>query len=126
MEREYNYEMWFAINDVQIPDPSSFSGAASDLDTLGTRSTTGELHRNKVATKHHMKLSWNGIEWDMIRHIGGLLSQGDRFRFTYIDAIEGIQTITAYCGDREWEAIMCTDKFGDKWLGTLSVSIIEI
>lgn len=126
MDREYKYEMGFAINDVLIPDPSSFSGASSDLDTLGTRSTTGELHRNKVATKHHMKLSWNGLEWDMIRYIGDLLAQGDRFRFTYVDALDGLQTIVAYCGDREWEALFCADTYDSKWLGTLSVSVIEI
>ena len=126
MERQYNYDMGFTINGVAIPNPSSFTGAASDLDTLGKRSATGELHRNKVTTKYHTKLEWSNIQWEMIRYIGSLLDQGDRFRFTYIDAIKGQQTIVAYCGDREWQAARCSDMESRNWIGTLKVSIIEI
>lgn len=126
MERRYNYDMGFAINGIGLPNPSSFTGAASDLDTLGKRSATGELRRNKVATKYHTKLEWSNIQWDMIRYIGELLGQGDRFKFTYIDAIKGQQTIVAYCGDREWQATLCNDVESRNWIGTLKVSIIEI
>lgn len=126
MERQYNYDMGFTINGVALPDPSTFSGAASDLDTLGVRDSTGDLRRNKVATKYHSKLEWKNITWDMIRYIGEQMGKGDRFSWGYIDAIAGAQTIVAYCGDREWEATDCSDIEQRKWIGTLKVSVIEI
>lgn len=124
--RTYNYEMGFEINGTPIPDPSSFSGAVSDLDTLGERDATGTLRRNKIATKYHAKLEWQNIQWDMLRYIGNLLGQGDRFQFRYIDPIGGQQEITAYCGDREWEAVLCASRDERDWIGTLRVSVIEI
>lgn len=126
MQRRYTYSMGFEIDGVLIPDPSSFSGAASDLDTLGERDATGTLRRNKVATKYHSKIEWKNIEWEMLRFIGQLLRNGDRFRFRYVDPIGGYQEITAYCGDREWEAAMCNKSDEREWIGTLRVSIIEI
>lgn len=126
IQRTYNYEMGFEINEAPIPDPSSFSGAVSDLDTLGERDATGTLRRNKIATKYHSKLEWQNIQWDMLRYIGNLLGQGDRFQFRYIDPIGGQQEITAYCGDREWEAVLCASRDERDWIGTLRVSVIEI
>lgn len=126
MERYYRYEMGFMINDTPIPDPSSFTGAASDLDTLGERDSYGDIRRNKIATKYHSKLEWKNIDWEMAGEIGHLLADGDRFNFTYIDPIDGEQEIIAYCGDREWEAVRCANSESRKWLCTLKVSIIEI
>lgn len=126
MQREYNFDMGFRVNGVAIPDPSSFTGASSDLDTLGERDSTGTLRRNKVATKLHTKLEWKAIEWEMLRFIGEQIGQSDRFRFGYIDPIAGQTEITAYCGDRNWSAVLATNKVSDKWLADLSVSIIEI
>lgn len=126
MERYYKYDMGFRVNGDPIPDPSSFSGAVSDLDTLGERDSTGALRRNKIATKYHNKLEWRNIDWEMAGEIGRMLASGDRFNFTYIDPIAGEQEIIAYCGDREWEAALCTNPESRKWICTLKVSIIEI
>lgn len=125
-DRTYRYEMGFAINGKPIPDPSSFTGAVSDLDTLGERDSTGTLRRNKVATKYHTKLEWQNIEWGMLQYIGNLMNDGDRFQFRYVDPVGGTQTITAYCGDREWDGVYCVDPNDRKWIGTLRVSVIEI
>lgn len=125
-QREYRYSMGFEINGTPIPDPSGFSGAVSDLDTLGERDSAGTLRRNKVATKYHSKLEWRNIQWDVLKDIGRLLGQGDRFQFRYIDPIGGQQEITAYCGDREWEAVFCAALDDRDWIGTLRVSVIEI
>lgn len=126
MARTYSYDMGFKINGTPLPDPSVFSGAESDLDTLGKRDATGALRRNKVAMKCHTKLEWRNIEWSMVKTIGNLMNKSDRFRFTYVDPIRGAQTITAYCGDRDWEAVFCVDASAEKWIGTLKVSVIEI
>ena len=66
------------------------------------------------------------VQWDVLKDIGRLLGQGDRFQFRYIDPIGGQQEITAYCGDREWEAVFCAALDDRDWIGTLRVSVIEI
>ena len=63
---QYRYNMGFSINGEPIPDPSEFSGKESDLDTMGERDATGYLHRNMVATKYPVKLSYKNIPWDML------------------------------------------------------------
>ena len=77
----YRYTMGFAVGSTAIPDPHVFTGAVSDLDTLGKRDATGYLHRNRVATKHPIKLEYHGIPWELIETICGLLT-GDKFSFT--------------------------------------------
>ena len=123
---EYRYSMGFSVNGTPIPDPSSFKGAQSDLDTLGERDSNGDLRRNKVAMKCNMEIEWQNIGWSMMTIIGNLLNKSDRFMFTYPDPIEGLQTIIAYCGDRNWEAVKCTANSNNEWVGTFKVKIIEI
>lgn len=126
MERMYSYSMGFRVNGEPLPDPSSFTGAESDLDTLGKRDSTGELRRNKVAMKAHIKLEWQNVQWNMIELIGNLMNKSDRFQFVYFDPIRGEQEITAYCGDREWEVTRAVDISSGEWIATLKVSIIQI
>ena len=76
-----NYSMGFKINGTAIPNPSSFSGKQSDLDTMGERDANGYLHRNKVATKHPLNLEYKNITWDTIQTIGSLLVN-DKFTFS--------------------------------------------
>ena len=125
--REYSYIMGFRIGGNPIPDPSTYSGAQSDLDTLGERDATGRLRRNKVATKCYVELEWKNIEWSMIQNIGKAMGGSkDRFEFQYLDPLEGSQTITAYCGDRNWNVVGCRSDFQHEWIGTLKVKIVEI
>lgn len=125
--REYTYLMGFSIAGTSIPDPSTYSGVQSDLDTLGERDATGRLRRNKVATKRHMELEWKNIEWSMMKKIGQAMGgKKDRFSFKYPDPLGGIQTITAYCGDRNWSVTSCLSDLRDEWIGTLKVKIVEI
>nr|DAF27259.1 MAG TPA: hypothetical protein [Caudoviricetes sp.] len=120
--------MGFEINGTPIPDPSSFSGAVSDLDTLGERDSGGTLRRNKIAEKYHTRLEWKNIQWEMMRYIGSMMGgkERDRFLFRYVDPIGGEQEVVCYCGDREWDGVLCTDRDDREWIGTLRVSIIEI
>jgi len=120
------YIMGFKIGDTAIPDPTSFSGKESDLDTMGERDATGYLHRNKVATKHPLSIEYKNIPWSVITWISGMLAT-DKFQFTFPDPFSnsnnGMTTIDAYCGDRNFTAVW-TPSEGD-WLGDLKVSIIE-
>lgn len=124
--REYPeplYTMGFEINGVPIPDPNVFTGAESDLDTMGERDATGYLHRNRVATKHPLKIEYNNISWDMIMDISKLL-RNDKFTFTFPSPFTGdMQTIDAYVGDRNFETVR--SPLNGVWIGSLKFSIIE-
>lgn len=118
-----SYSMGFKVGNTAIPDPMVFTGAESDLDTMGERDATGYLHRNKVATKHPLKLEYHNIPWATIMTIGGLL-KNDKFQFTFPSPFTGtLQTIDAYVGDRDFDAVWAPE--GKIWLGNLKFSIIE-
>lgn len=121
--REYRYSMGFRVNDILIPDPATFSGAISDLDTSAERDATGMLHRCKVATKTPLKFGYNAIEWEMFKAIAALVSE-DRFDFTFFSPQTcQFETITAYVGDREWNAVWCPED--GAYLCDVTFSIIE-
>jgi len=118
----YRYEMGFRVNDTAIPDPTEFTGAVSDLDTMGKRDATGYLHRNMVATKHPLKLRYENISWSMIQQICSLMAS-PKFRFAYPDPAVGLKNIDAYVGDREWEVVVSVP--GYEPIGNLRFSVIE-
>ena len=127
--RTYNYSMGFKVNGVAIPDPAVYTGKASALDTEGGRDATGTLHRNMVARKHPLKLEYHGIDFEMMQSIMNKMT-GSSFQFTFPDPAEGLITITAYVGDRDWETMMAMDSVSNgnwkkRWYGNLSFSIIE-
>lgn len=120
---QLKYDMGFAIDNIPIPDPAVFTGAESDLDTMGERDATGYLHRNRVATKHPLKIEYHNISWDAIMDICPLLRQ-DKFNFTFPSPFQGgMQTIEAYVGDRDFECVWKpTNGVG---IGNLKFSVIE-
>lgn len=122
MYRDYKYQMGFAINGTPIPDPSAFSGKDSALDSEGGRDANGLLHRKMVATKHPVKIEYHNFDWSMIQTIMGMMLD-ERFQFTYPDPRTGLTTITAYCGDRDWDCVKADSTKG--YLGNLSFSVIE-
>ena len=119
-----NYSMGFKINGTAIPNPSSFSGKESDLDTMGERDANGYLHRNRVATKHPLNLEYKNITWDTIQTIGSLLTN-DKFTFTFPNPFSSsaTDTIDAYVGDRDFDTVW-SPEVGD-WIGNLKFSVIE-
>lgn len=118
-----SYSMGFAVGGTPIPNPMTYSGKQSDLDTMGERDATGYLHRNKVATKYPLKLSYKNIPWDVLMSICSLM-QSDKFQFTYPSPYTGsLQTMDAYVGDRDFEAVWSPDS--GLWLANLEFSIIE-
>lgn len=129
--RGYKYKMGFAVNGAAIPDPSVFTGKASALDSSGGRDATGTLHRAMVATKHPLKLEYNSISFAMMESIMSKM-KGESFNFTFPDPLDGLITMKAYVGDRDWETQLAGSKpntrsasWKDEWMGNLSFSIIE-
>ena len=119
-----HYDMEFAIDGKPIPDPSVFTGAESDLDTMGERDATGYLHRNMVATKHPLKVEYNNVPWRVIIDICTLMRGKDKFQFTFPDPFRNDKsTMTAYVGDREFECVWA-ERY-HTWIGSLKFSVIE-
>lgn len=122
------YAMGFKIDGVPIPDPSAFSGADSALDSMGKRDATGLLHRKMVALKHPTKLEFTNYPKSAVATIMNLVL-GESFQFTYPDPRQGLITVTAYVGDREWEYVWCpSDEEGNtdgEWIANLKMSVIE-
>ena len=131
--RGHRYDMGFRVNGSAIPDPSVFTGAASALDSQGSRDANGLLHRKMVAMKHPLKLEYHSITWDMMENIMSKMT-GESFQFTFPDPADGYITIKAYVGDREWVTQAARSQVDQtresiawkkSWLGDLSFSVIE-
>ena len=131
--RRHNFDMGLLINGQRIPDPTVFTGAASALDSSGSRDANGMLHRNMVATKHPLKLEYHAITFGTMSYIMGLMT-GSKFQFTFPDPMVGVITIDAYVGDRDWELKYAPAQeyppgeqgpWMEQWLGDLKFSIIE-
>lgn len=124
----YSTDMGLKVDGKALPDPSSFEGADSALDTSGERDMNGLLHRNMVATKHPLKLEWETVDWGMMNYILPKV-RGESFSFTYPDPCSGeMKTIKAYAGDRAWgvKRILVDEETGEKtYVGKLSFSVIE-
>ena len=124
----YNYNMGFSVmsgNDmIPLPDPAAFTATESNLDTMGERDATGYLHRKMVATKHPIKLEYNGLKWEKIVEICQLLNY-EKLTFTFPDpfSTDAVRTIEAYVGDRETECRYAPDD--GQWYGDLKFSVIE-
>ena len=118
------FTMGFAIDGTLVPDPSVFTGSESDLDTLGERDATGYLHRDRVTDKHPLKIEYRNIPWALVTDICTLMNGKESFRFTDPDPFRGGRTtMTAYAGDREFEAVWAPEE--KYWLGNLKFSVIE-
>lgn len=127
MIRTYNYEMGFAVDGIPIPDPSSYSGAVSDLDSEGGRDMTGSLHRNMVASsKKPLKIGYDAIDWEMIQFILEQLKGKEFFTFVFPDPEHAgaLAVMTAYVGDREWDVKVIMQNQERTYVGSLEFSII--
>jgi hypothetical protein len=124
--RDYRYDLGFAVNGVPIPDPAGFSGETSDLDTSAERDATGLLHRNWVAQKVPLELSYTNIDWRMCETILKALNHAS-FQFTYPDPNVGrLRTGTYYVGNRKWKSVWMPAGEGPAgWYVDLTFSVIE-
>ena len=121
--RQPKYGMGFSINGLAIPDPTAFSGSQSDLDTMGERDATGYLHRNSVATKFPVKMTYSNIPLERAQEICDAIRH-EKFTFTWPSLYHGgLYTMDAYVGDREFEMVQAPTQ--GLWLVNLNFSVIE-
>lgn len=121
--RDYRYDMGFAVNGNPLPDPSTFGATVNSLDSEAERDASGHLHRNMVATKHTFKMGWNNIEWQMVNDILSKVNS-EYFSFTAPDPLTGkTETLKCYVGDRSYDCVWSPG--GEDSIGNLSFNVIE-
>lgn len=103
----YNYPkvLNISIGDFVLPDPSSWTYQIGDLDTSGSRDSTGYLHRSYVATKINYEFSWNALEWEMLDKILNAINAKPKFTLKAPDPrnFRKVHTGDYYVGDRTGE-----------------------
>lgn len=115
------------INNIPLPKyPSTFSVTVSDLDDATTtgRTMDGILHRDRIAVKRKLVLSFNALTWSEISQLLNMIS-AQEFDVEYPDPQEGISvTKKFYVGDRN--APIGVYRNGEPiWLG-VSFNFIEL
>lgn len=114
------------INGKDLPKyPSAFTPTVSDLDNGETtqRTMDGLLHRDRIAVKIKLALSFNLLKWSEIAEIMQMI--GDEFfEVTYPDIYTGAyETKTFYVGDRSSPLALIRD--GEMYWQNLSFNLIE-
>lgn len=118
------YNCGFKIGDTYIPDPSVYEYTISDLDLSGERDSNGNLHRDRVATKHNIKLSYDAMDYANVRRILNLLEDA-AFYFSFIrpDTLAEY-TGKYYVGDRTMKTLNAWDE-PCNWICDLAFDLIE-
>lgn len=91
------------INGVDLPaTPSTFQVTVLDLDDgeASKRTADGTLHRDRIATKRKIDMTWGPLNWADTSQILQAV-QNEFFQCTYPDPMTGrMETKTFYVGDR--------------------------
>lgn len=90
------------VDNVRIKTPSVFSWGLNDVSTADAGRTSDALmHKNRVARKRKIKLSWNSPTPEEAQAILSAFSP-EYFNVTYYDPLDGANTTrTFYSGDQE-------------------------
>ena len=91
------------VNGADIKTPSTFSVGIYDESAPDSgRDLTGLMHKNTIATKRTISLSWRNISEADVRSILNAFMAQEYFTVTYYDPTSASQvTKTFYLGDRE-------------------------
>ena len=117
-------EIMLKVDGVEMPCPSSFQWGLQDISASESGRTDDSLmHKNRVAQKRKISLSWNGLELANTSKILNAVNP-EYIQVTYPDMMSGqYETRTFYVGDRS-APVKCW-WVGNKRMETLSFDIIE-
>lgn len=112
------------VGGVELPTPSSFEWGLIDVSASNSgRTQDGEMHKNRIAQKRQLKLSWDGTDKARTAKILQMVNP-EYIRVTYPDAMSGTdETRTFYVGDRT--ALIKIWTINNKRYETLSFNLIE-
>lgn len=112
------------VDGVQLPTPSSFSWGQQDVSANGAgRTEDARMHKNLVAKKIKISLSWSGKSWQETSQILQAF-QPEYINVTYPDMLTGkYETKEFYSGDKSAPVKIWTA--GNKVIESISFDIIE-
>ncbi len=88
------------INGRTVKQPAEITYNRYDLDSEDSfRSLSGEMQRDRVATKVKLECRWNGLTAQEMSDILGAM-EDVFFNISYYDPLSGPTTKTFYVGDR--------------------------
>lgn len=113
------------VDEVELPTPSTFEWGLIDVSASDSgRTQDGKMHKNRIAQKRQIKLSWNGTDKPRTAKILQMVNP-EYIRVTYPDAMSGTdETRTFYVGDRN--GIIKIWTVNNKRYETLSFDLIEV
>ena len=113
------------IGNRELPTPSTFEWGMIDVSASDSgRTQDGKMHKNRIAQKRQLKLSWNGTDKVRTAKILQMVNP-EYIRVTYPDAMSGTdETRTFYVGDRSAPIKIWT--INNKRYETLSFDLIEV
>ena len=117
-------EVMLKVNNIEIPCPSTFVWGLQDVSAPDSgRDDSSYMHKNRVAQKRKIELSWNGKDWDTTSQILQAFNP-EYINVTYPDMMSGTyETREFYVGDRsapvKWWWI------GNQRMEVVSFNIIE-
>lgn len=118
--------MILKINGVNIAEsPKEFSVTPMDLDDGSTtvRTADGILHRDRIAVKRQIEMSWGLLKWATLATLLQSMSN-TFFEFYYPDPMEGTYvTKTFYVGNRPCPAALSQN--GEIYWKDLKVTLTE-
>lgn len=101
-----NHMILLRINNVNMPNPTTYQVQKSDLDGTGTtRSITGVLHRERIrADIVKISVGWDSLTYNQLSTIINNISN-ESFSVSYFDGSNVLKTITAYVGDKTLDLV---------------------
>lgn len=113
------------VDGVELPTPSSFEWGMIDVSASDSgRTQDAQMHKNRIAQKRQLKLSWSGTDTARTAKILQMVNP-EYIRVTYPDAMSGTdETRTFYVGDRSAPIKIWT--INNKRYETLSFDLIEV
>ena len=94
-------DAFLTVDNVGLPCPSTFSWGLQDV-SLGESGRTDDalMHKNRVAQKRKLQVTWNGLSWNDCSIILAAVNP-EYIDVTYPDLMSGTyETRTFYVGDR--------------------------
>lgn len=112
------------VNGVECPTPSKLTWGLIDVsDSESGRTLDAIMHKNRIAQKRQIQLSWNGPTKEVTSKILKMFNP-EYIKVKYPDAMSGTnETRTFYVGDRD--APVHTWYVGGKRYESVSFNIIE-
>lgn len=113
------------VDGVELPTPSSFEWGLIDVSASDSgRTQDGKMHKNRIAQKRQIKLSWSGTDKARTAQILQMVNP-EYISVAYPDAMSGTdETRTFYVGDRSAPIKIWT--INNKRYETLSFDLIEV